>query len=125
MKKEWQILAPDARLVDSLCRDIKCHPAVASILVNRHILSAAHASNFLNTSLNLLSPPFFMKDMDAAVERIVAAILRKEKILIFGDYDVDGITATTLLLKFLRRIGARVSYYIPHRMTGRRCGEEI
>jgi single-stranded-DNA-specific exonuclease len=117
MKKEWQILSPDARLVENLCRDIKCHPAVASILVNRHIFSAAHASNFLNTSLNHLNSPFSIKDMDAAVERIVAAILRKEKILIFGDYDVDGITATTILLKFFRRIGARVSYYIPHRMT--------
>lgn len=117
MKKEWQILAPDARLVENLCRDIKCHPAVASILVNRRILSAAHASSFLNTSLNHLSSPFSIKDMDAAVERIVAAVMRKEKILIFGDYDADGITATTLLLKFFRRIGARVSYYIPHRVT--------
>jgi single-stranded-DNA-specific exonuclease len=117
MKKEWQILTPDARLVENLCRDIQCHPAIASILVNRHILSAANASNFLNTSLKHLNSPFSIKDMDVAVERIVASILRKEKILIFGDYDVDGITATALLLKFFRRIGARVSYYIPHRMT--------
>jgi single-stranded-DNA-specific exonuclease len=117
MKKEWQILVPDAQLVENLCRDIQCHPAVASILVNRHILSAEHASNFFHTSLNHLSPPFSIKDMDAAVDRIISAILRKEKILIFGDYDVDGITATTLFLKFFRRIGARVSYYIPHRIT--------
>lgn len=108
---------PDAQLVENLCRDIQCHPAVASILVNRHILSAEHASNFFHTSLNHLSPPFSIKDMDAAVDRIISAILRKEKILIFGDYDVDGITATTLFLKFFRRIGARVSYYIPHRIT--------
>jgi single-stranded-DNA-specific exonuclease len=117
MKKEWQILAPDTQLVENLRKDMQCHPAVASILVNRHIFSAAHASDFLNTSLSDLSPPFAIKDMDAAVDRIVASILKKEKILIFGDYDVDGITATTVLLKFLRRIGARVSYYIPHRIT--------
>jgi single-stranded-DNA-specific exonuclease len=117
MKKEWQILAPDIQLVENLCQDIKCHPAIASILVNRHIFSTEHASNFLNTTLNHLSPPFAIKDMDAAVDRIFAAISRKEKILIFGDYDVDGITATTLLLEFFRSIGARVSYYIPHRNT--------
>ncbi len=117
MKKEWQILSPDLQLVENLCKNIKCHPAVASILVNRHILSAEQASNFLNTTLNHLHPPFSMNDMDAAVDRIVSAIMRKEKILIFGDYDVDGVTATALLFKFFRRIGAQVSYYIPHRIT--------
>jgi len=117
MKKEWQILAPDTQLVENLCREIHCHPVVASILVNRQIFSAAHASTFLNASLNHLSPPFAIKDMDAAVDRIFRAILSKEKIMIFGDYDVDGITATTVLLKFFRRIGARVSYYIPHRVA--------
>ena len=116
MKKEWQILTPDTQLVENLCRDIQCHPAVASILVSRHILSAERALNFFNPSLNHLSPPFSIQDMDAAVDRIAAAILKKEKILIFGDYDVDGITATTLFLKFFRSIGARVSYYIPHRI---------
>jgi single-stranded-DNA-specific exonuclease len=117
MKKEWQILAPDPQLVENLCKDIKCHPAVASILVTRRIFNAEQASNFLNTTLNHLSPPFSMNDMNAAVDRIITAILKKEKILIFGDYDVDGITATALLLNFFRRIGANVSYYIPHRIT--------
>jgi single-stranded-DNA-specific exonuclease len=117
MKKEWQILAPDTQLVENLCKDIQCHPAIASILVNRHIFSTEDASNFLNAALNHLSPPFDIKDMASAVDRIFSAILRKEKILIFGDYDVDGVTATTLLLKFFRRIDARVSYYIPHRIT--------
>ncbi len=117
MEQEWQILTPDTQLVENLCRDIQCHPAVASILVNRHIFSAAHASDFLNTSLNHLTPPFALKDMDVAVDRIFKAILSKEKIMIFGDYDVDGVTATAVLLKFFRRIGARASYYIPHRIS--------
>ncbi len=117
MEKAWQILKPDIHLAEKLCRILKCHPAIASILVNRNILSPENASNFLNTSLRNLGPPFAIKDMDAAVERIVPAIMHKEKILIFGDYDVDGITATTILLDFLRSVGAHVSYYIPHRIN--------
>ena len=117
MKKEWQILQPDSYLVEKLCGILNCHPAVASILINRNIFSTEDVSNFFNTSLNHLSPPFSIKDMDAAVDRILEAIAHKEKILIFGDYDVDGITATTLLLEFLRSVDADVSYYIPHRIT--------
>lgn len=117
MKKEWQILQPDSYLVEELCGVLKCHPAIASILINRNVTSAEDASNFFNTSLNHLSPPFSIKDMDVAVDRILNAIARKEKILIFGDYDVDGITATTLLLEFLHSVDADVSYYIPHRIA--------
>ncbi|MFO7556832.1 MAG: single-stranded-DNA-specific exonuclease RecJ [Desulfobacterales bacterium] len=117
MKKEWQILQPGIHLVEKLCEILNCHPAVASILINRNVSSTEDISNFFNTSLSRLSPPFSIKDMDVAVDRISAAIERKEKILIFGDYDVDGITATTILLEFFRSAGADVSYYIPHRIT--------
>ena len=117
MKKEWQIPQPDIHLVEKLCGMLNCHPAIASILINRNIFSTEDVSNFFNTSLNQLRSPFSIKDMDVAVDRILAAIERKEKILIFGDYDVDGITATTILLEFLRSAGANVSYYIPHRIT--------
>ena len=117
MKKEWQILQPDIYLVEKFCKMLNCHPAVASILINRNIFSTEDVSNFFNTSLTQLSPPFSIKDMDAAVDRILAAIERKEKILIFGDYDVDGITATTLVLEFLHSVDADVSYYIPHRIA--------
>jgi single-stranded-DNA-specific exonuclease len=117
MKKEWQILQPDIHLVEKLCGMLNCHPAVASILINRNIFSTEDVSNFFNTSLSQLRPPFSIKDMDVAVDRILTAIERKEKILIFGDYDVDGVTATSILLDFLRSAGANVSYYIPHRIT--------
>jgi len=117
MKKAWQILEPDIHSVENLCRILNCHRVIASILVNRNIFSPEDASNFLNTSLSHLGPPFTIKDMDAAVERIITGIMDKEKILIFGDYDVDGITATTILLEFLRSLGVQVSYYIPHRTT--------
>ncbi|RLB81188.1 MAG: single-stranded-DNA-specific exonuclease RecJ [Deltaproteobacteria bacterium] len=116
MKKEWQILRPDRRSVEKLTGILNCHPAIASILVNRKIVSPKDASNFLSASLNHLSPPFTLKDMDIAIHRILRAITHNEKILIFGDYDVDGITATTILLEFFRSVGADVSYYIPHRI---------
>jgi single-stranded-DNA-specific exonuclease len=116
MKKEWQILQPDIYLVEKLSGILNCHPVVASILVNRNITSAEDAASFFNASLLHLSPPFSMKDMDAAVNRILEAFICKEKILIFGDYDVDGVTATTLLLQFLHSVNADVSYYIPHRI---------
>lgn len=115
MKKQWQILQPDIHTVDKLCMILKCHPAIASILVNRNIVSEEDVSNFLNPSLSRFKPPFSIKDMDAAVNRILTAIKQNEKILIFGDYDVDGITATTILFEFIRSAGADVSYYIPHR----------
>ena len=70
----------------------------------------------MNVSLNNIRSPFSLKDMDAAVNRIYTAIKNNEKILIFGDYDVDGVTATALLLDFFRYIDANVSYYIPHRL---------
>ena len=117
MKKEWQILRPDPRVVEKLSGILKCHPAIASILVNRNITSPEDASKFLFASLHQLSPPFTLKDMDVGVHRILKAINHREKILIFGDYDVDGVTATTILLEFLRSVGADVSYYIPHRLT--------
>jgi single-stranded-DNA-specific exonuclease len=117
MKKEWQILRPDPDAVEKLAGILKCHPAIAAILANRNIVSPEDASNFLSASVNHLSPPFTLKDMDVAIHRILKAINRNEKILIFGDYDVDGITATTILLEFFRSVGADVSYYIPHRIT--------
>jgi single-stranded-DNA-specific exonuclease len=116
MKQKWHILQPDAALTKKLSAQLRCHPVTAAVLVNRNLTSAKAASNFLAPSLHRVRSPFALKDMDAAVNRIYRAITKNEKILIFGDYDVDGITATAVLLGFLRTIGADVSYYIPHRI---------
>ncbi|MBU0698257.1 MAG: single-stranded-DNA-specific exonuclease RecJ [Pseudomonadota bacterium] len=115
MKKRWQILQPDPQSIETLCKTLNCHRATAAALVNRKITSAKKALVFLNAALNHLRPPADIKDMDAAVRRIVDAVIRHEHILIFGDYDVDGVTATAILLEFFRYIGTKVSYYIPHR----------
>ncbi len=115
MKKHWQILEPDIHSVEQVRSVLNCSIVTASVLVNRNIVSAYDAILFLNSSLKNIRPPFSIKDMDAAVRRIYTAITNHEKILIFGDYDVDGITATTILLKFFHYVGADVSYHIPHR----------
>ena len=108
---------PDPEKVDQLIRELNCHPVTASVLINRNIDSIQAAKEFLSNALNNIRSPFSLVDMDAAVNRIYKAISGNEKILIFGDYDVDGVTATVILLDFLRYAGADVSYYIPHRVT--------
>jgi single-stranded-DNA-specific exonuclease len=117
MKKNWQMRQPDPGVVEKLSRELNFHPITAAVLVNRDFLKLTDAQDFLNTSLNNLRPPFSLKDMDTAVNRIYKAIIENEKILIFGDYDVDGVTAVVILLNFLRYVGADVSYYIPHRIA--------
>jgi len=108
---------PDPGVVEKLSRELNYHPITAAVLVNRDFFTLTDAQGFLNTSLNNLRPPFSLKDMDTAVNRICRAIIENEKILIFGDYDVDGVTAVVILLNFLRYVGADVSYYIPHRIA--------
>ncbi len=115
MKTEWNLIKSDGEAVSRLCSRLRCNPVTATILANRNILSDADTTRFLSPTLGDLRPPFDIRDMDRAVHRIVQAIRKRERILIFGDYDVDGITATTILLEFLQETGADVSYYIPHR----------
>ena len=117
MNKHWHMLQPDPEVIKKLSRQLNYNPIAATVLVNRDIITLPDAQSFLNTSLNNLRPPFSLKDMEAAVNRIYKAIVDNEKILVFGDYDVDGITAVVVLLNFLRYVGADVSYYIPHRIT--------
>jgi single-stranded-DNA-specific exonuclease len=117
MEKQWQILEPDPRVVDTLCDQIHCHRLLARLLANRGIRSGSQASRFLNPSLGHLTDPLAMAGIEVAVRRISQAIAHGEKILVYGDYDADGVTATVVLVDFLRCCGARVSYAIPYRLT--------
>ena len=117
MEKQWQLSNPNPETVRTLAHQIKCSPLIARLLVIRGIQSKAQATRFLYPSLRRLTPPLELADMGNAVQRIHRGLAGDEKILVFGDYDADGITATALLVTFLRRCGARVSYYIPHRMA--------
>lgn len=115
MRQEWKIQLTNLRAASRLSRELGLHPLTANLLANRSICGVAAAKRFIRPSLKDLPPPSLLKDIEKATARIVAAIEKKEAVLIFGDYDVDGVTATSLLYRFLDRAGARVSYYIPDR----------
>jgi single-stranded-DNA-specific exonuclease len=117
MKKQWQLLEPDPAVVRSLAQRIDCSPLMARLLAIRGIASTDQADLFLNPSLGHLTPPSALSGLERATRRIHQALVNDEKILVFGDYDADGITATALLTSFLKHCGARVGYYIPHRMA--------
>lgn len=116
MKKHWRICQPETRLIQILCNAVHCSPIVAAVLVNRNLITPEDALKYMRPNMGHLRSPCGLKDMGAAVERIVRAIATQEKILIFGDYDVDGITSAAILHEFLQRAGADVSYYLPHRI---------
>ena len=116
MKQQWNIPETDREASMDLARNMGLSPVTASLLIQRGFASPDEAHDFLNPSLESLTSPFLMKDMTKAVERIVQAIVEKQKILVFGDYDVDGITGTFLLYDFLKTCGAPVVYHIPHRI---------
>lgn len=117
MEKQWQVINPDPETLRTLSRQIQCSPLVARLLANRGIQSKGQAIRFLHPSFSALTPPLKLAGMAGAVQRIQRALADDEKILVFGDYDADGITATALLIAFLKRCGARVRYTIPHRIT--------
>ncbi|MGD9210939.1 MAG: DHH family phosphoesterase, partial [Desulfobacteraceae bacterium] len=116
MKKQWHIHRPNDKKVRALQRHLNCSAIIATILCNRKLESPQLANEFLSPSLYHLKPPFVMQDMEKAVERIEYALQKKQRILILGDYDVDGVTATAALYTFLQRAGAHVFYHIPHRI---------
>ena len=117
MTKHWRIQQPDPGHVRTLSSGLNCSPVTASILVNRNLTAVDTARAFLNPTLQQLKSPCAWKAMDTADGRIEKALHHQEKILIFGDYDVDGLTATVILFEFLQKAGASVSYYIPDRFT--------
>ena len=116
MRKIWQIRKQDSISQDRLMKAISMSPIIAQLLVNRNIKTVKDAEFFLNPSLLNLHDPFLMKSMAQAVARIKRAISGKEKILIYGDYDVDGISATALLSTVLKRLKADVDTFIPSRL---------
>ncbi len=117
MKDNWQMHQPNPEMVEKLRMESGYHPITAAVLINRKILTPHDAEQFIKTSLNYVRSPFALQDMEPAVNRLLKAIIGGEKILIFGDYDVDGVTSVVSLLTFLRYVGANAAYYIPHRIT--------
>lgn len=117
MKKRWKVSPADRELQEVLGQKLNILPLTAQLLINRGLVDCDRAFSFLRPSLNDLHDPFLMKDMDRAVDRTVGAIERGEKIAVYGDYDVDGMTATALLYLFFDEIGVEVRPYIPERIS--------
>lgn len=115
-QKIWRVKSQAPGLSFILARKLKISRIVAQLLINRRIYTVDQARAFFANDLERLFDPMLLSDMDKAVERIVKAVDTGEKILVYGDYDADGITATVLLVKVLRNIGAIVDFYIPSRL---------
>ena len=116
MKPILEMHRPDPEVVDRLEKELRCHRAIATVLANRGIRSLEQAHGFLFPKLADLRPPFAMAGMDRAVDRIVMALEKKEKILIFGDYDADGVTSALVLGSFFQATGHFAKVYLPHRI---------
>ena len=113
--RRWLQAAPCTEAVD-LARTLSLHPQVASLLWERGFRDAGKIGNFLDPKLQSLDDPFRLTDLKRAAERLEQAIARREKIVIFGDYDVDGITSSALLWRVLRKLGAEAETFLPLRM---------
>ena len=108
-------MSADKAVVESLQASLKINPVICKILVQRGIDSYEKARNFFRPELSQLHSPWLMKDMEKAVDRITKAIDQQEKILVFGDYDVDGTTSVACMFQFLQKIHTPLDFYIPHR----------
>ncbi|WDQ18160.1 single-stranded-DNA-specific exonuclease RecJ [Rhodopirellula sp. P2] len=115
-KREWRITPHDAPLVEQLIRTTGLPPVVAQLLVSRGVYSQEDAATFLDTKLTSLRDPQLLPGVPAATEKILAAAEAKTPIVIYGDYDADGMTGSAILVNCLRLLGAEVSYHVPNRL---------
>ncbi len=115
MKFHWTAAAPQPALCARLSEDSSISPLLAQCLVNRGFSEPEGITRFLQPRLKHLADPYLLPNMEAAVERLLAARERGELLVIFGDYDVDGVTATALLIETLGALGWKLAHYLPHR----------
>jgi len=115
MEKSWKILPYNNDLVEQLRQQLHINEVLCRLLTQRGIDSFDTAKSYFRPTIEMLHNPFLMKDMDKAVGRINQAIEKSEKILIYGDYDVDGTTAVASMYSFLKKLHNNLEYYIPHR----------
>ena len=115
MLTQWQVADSNPATQAGLTAELSLSPLLCQVLINRGITDAAAVRTFLSPSLHDLHDPFQLLGMDAAVRRIVAAVQQGEQMTVYGDYDVDGVTATALLMTFFEALGLRVASYIPER----------
>jgi len=126
-EKSWKLRPRYIEIQQLISPQLGISPLLSQLLANRNITTPEEADVFLSPRLNNLHSPFLMKDMEKAVEKICRAIRNQEEIVLYGDYDVDGISGISLLLLFLKSVGARVSFFIPDRVEEGYglCGEAL
>ena len=117
MRKKWKYKELDEEKIDEIVKKFDVPELLATVLVNRGIVDDEEIRVFLNPTRSDFHDPYLMPDMEIAVERIIKAIDNQEKVIIYGDYDVDGITSITVLKKFLKTCGLEADYYIPNRLS--------
>ncbi|HZF62847.1 MAG TPA: DHH family phosphoesterase, partial [Chitinophagaceae bacterium] len=115
MKKRWRLKDVHLQKASDLGQALKIHPRLCEILVQRGIETFDQAKAFFRPQLQHLHSPWLMKDMKKAVGRVAQAFDGSEKILVFGDYDVDGTTAVACMYHFLKQLHSNTEFYIPHR----------
>ena len=115
-EKRWELRPQFQDIQQRLSPELGISPLLSQLLAGRNITTPEEAEMFLSPKLSNLHSPFLMKDMEKAVERICRAIKEGEQIILYGDYDVDGVTGTSLLFLFLQEVGAQVSFFIPSRI---------
>ncbi len=115
---QWVVAPePDFRLVDDIAQKVNLPPLVVKILVSRNMTDPVVIDKFINPNMSDLVDPFLIPGMEAGVERTIQALQENETIMIYGDYDVDGITAASLMFLVLNKLGANVHYYLPNRLV--------
>ena len=116
MNKKWEFYNSDSKRIKEISEKFEISELLAAVLVNRNIIEDEDVKLFLNPTRSDFHDPYLMPDMKQAVDRIIKAIEKNEKTIIYGDYDVDGITSITVLTRFLKERGLDVSSYIPNRL---------
>jgi len=116
-EKVWTIREPDRDVVVRLSRDLSLDALLARLLANRGVTDGIDGRRFLGATLADLRDPLLLRGMDAAVERLCAALRNGEQVCVYGDYDVDGVTGTALLVSFFREVGFTCRYHIPKRLS--------
>ena len=116
MNKKWEYIQSDKEKIKNISEKYNVSEILSTVMVNRGIIDDEEIKVFLNPTRNDFHDPYTLSDMNKSVERIKKAIKNQEKVIIYGDYDVDGITSVTVLKTFLSELGLEVDYYIPNRL---------
>lgn len=116
MNRLWNLKNPDNKTVELLSSQLHISTELSTFLVNRDVNDLNNAGVFLNPTLDKLPNPFLLKDMEKTTDRIIESIESGEKIVVYGDFDCDGVTSTTILYSFLKSVDAKVEFYIPERI---------